>query len=122
MIGRRLLPRERFVQGPVVAVDVAHEVHDALRVDVHGVVEDHDPQALAKVHLRGAIALHGPVDPLASPARIVPQHPLGQAGRVLEADAAVAEVPPGPREELLRGRAVHVDVLGVGKDELGQAQ
>src|SRR5208282_4292569 len=39
-----------------------------------------------------------------------------------ETDAAVAEVPPRLLEELLLGRAVQVDIHGVGQHELHPAQ
>src|SRR5689334_6327300 len=58
----------------------------------------------------------------AAPVGLIAKDPLGKARRILETDAAVAEVPPRPREERLRGRSVHVDVVVVGKDELRQAE
>src|SRR4029450_3843402 len=67
-------------------------------------------------------ALHRRVDTLARPFRVIAQDPLGKPCRILEADATMTEITPRAGEELRRRRAVHVDVLRVGEDELREAK
>ena len=89
---------------------------------MHGVVEEDDGHRLLQVDLRGPRALHRRLDPLAGPTPAGRAAPTAQRRRVLQADAAVAEVAAHAGEERLRGRPVHVDALGVREDELGEAE
>ena len=70
----------------------------------------------------GSAVTHRLADALFGPFGLVLQDETGQRHRLLDADAAVAEVAPVAREQLHGRRVMQVDVVVVRKDELDVAQ
>src|SRR5271156_4028829 len=69
----------------------------------------------ASVHGR-ADAVHVPVS------RVVAQYPDSQIRGLFQPNATMAEIPPGPREEFLRGRIVHVHAIVIRKDKFHESE
>ena len=84
------------------------------------VVEEDDRQRLLQVHARRPLALHGRLDALPVPLRLVAQDPLRERRRVLEADAAVAEVAARAGEEACAGVPCMYTFSALGKMNLAR--
>ena len=66
--------------------------------------------------------LHRILDHAERPFPVVAQNPLGECGRVLDANATVTEITTGAREQLTRRCVVKVNVHDIGKHELHTAE
>jgi hypothetical protein len=105
-----------------VTVDVIVEVNESIFQRDNGGIEDQDRNRMGEVHLLGLVAVHSITNTVRVPAGVVAQNPRSQVGGFVQPDTAVAEIPPGLREEF-RGRSiVHVYVVAIGKKELHQAE
>lgn len=106
-----------------MAIDVVVEVDGAVSGHNHRSVNDQHRDGPRQVHLLvvGA-AGHRCADLLRGPAGIIAQHPDGEVGGTLQANAAMTEIAARAREQLLLGRIVHVDAVIVGENKLDQSQ
>jgi cytochrome b561 len=118
--GAGAAPAQGRVEGCIVAVDVRMEQHPPIRCHPHRVVGDHHPQRLTRRGVRAAAPSPRGCDLV--PLGHARQHEARQRHRRLDADAAVAEIPPLAREQPRRGCVVQVDVVVVGEHELDVPQ
>ena len=77
---------------------------------------------LAKAYAECFVSVHGVENVFGVPLGLVAQNPRRQLDRIFHADASVAEISPGSREQLRGGRAVHVNVIDIGHVELHEPQ
>src|ERR1700691_2305113 len=77
---------------------------------------------MRKVYLLRRAPIHRCTDPIHVPARIIAQHPDGQIRGLSQSNTTMTEIPPGLREEFLRGSIVHVHAVVIRKNKFHQSE
>src|SRR5271156_1957993 len=78
---------------------------------------------MREVYLLVWASVHGRADAVHVPvSRVVAQYPDSQIRGPFQPNATMAEIPPGPREEFLRGSIVHVHAIVIRKDKFHQSE
>src|SRR6204780_630376 len=77
---------------------------------------------MRKVYLLRRAPIHPCTDPIRVPARIIAQHPDGQIRGLSQSNTTMTEIPPGLREEFLRGSVVHVHAVVIRENKFHESE
>src|SRR5580693_805646 len=107
---------------PVAAVDIVAEDRGAVAAGCHRAVGDVEGYRVGKSVMRLLAVIDDLAHAVLAEAATAAEDLLGEVERVLQPDAAVAEIAAAFGEQPAAGRVVHVDPVAVGKRKEDVAQ
>src|SRR5580693_6000668 len=102
-------------------VDVFEKENLAVIVGYRCAIKDQHGNLVGQIYLFLLLCLKSIIHPLPCPPWIISEHPRSQRSRILNSNAAVAEIAPALTEGRLGRGRMQVDVVGIGKGKLDQA-
>src|SRR6201998_2743512 len=112
-----------FLEFSVITIDIVEKTNLIFLVYRSGAVDNQNRNSGDEVHLKIVfLAVHRGLDTLQIPAGVIAQHPGDKIGRILDANASMAEIADVLREQSWSICPVQVYVLRIREDDLPQAQ